>query len=172
MRRSGSLPFVVILGLLVAAAAGWHFFRAGRQAASWDRAVPIPVAGMEPGTVRLVQGFWVARQPGGQFYVFLNKDPHGLHPFEWVESEGVFRSPVLCCDKGPHDEVYRIDGTCKANNCNSSPPASLYRVDARLDGEQLLVVPDRVVSGGFPPVSWWEQVQMKYRYWRDTGRWE
>lgn len=122
------------------------------------------------GTVRLVKGLWVTLQNNGEFFVFLNKDPHGGHPFEWMESEGVFRSPELCCANGPHDEVYWIDGTCKANNCNTRPPASLYRVDSKIVGDQLVIAPERVVSGGIPTVPWWRQLQLEHEKWKETRR--
>lgn len=126
-------------------------------------AIAIPVTGHESGTVRLVEGLWIARQPGGDFYAFLNEDPDGGHPFEWIESEQVFRSPELCCANGPHDEVYRIDGTCKLGPCNTNPPGRLYRVDAKVEGQFLLVVPDRVISGGIPTVPWWQQFEANRR---------
>lgn len=168
VRLLGKIRYGVVIGLLIGTAVGWFSYRGWRQASSWEQAVTIPVADFEPGTVRLAEGLWVARQHNGEFFVFLNKDPHGGHPFEWVESEAVFRSPKLCCANGPHDEVYWIDGTCKANNCNTRPPGSLYRVDSKAEGDYLLAVPGRIVSGGIPTVPWWRQMQMEYEKWRNV----
>ncbi|CCF85071.1 hypothetical protein [Nitrolancea hollandica] len=111
---------------------------------SSERVIDIPVAGFQPGTVRLIQGLWVARQPDGEFFVFLNRDPHLLHPTQWVEPRHLFISPA-------HGEVYGIDGVCRAGPCNARPPGSLYRVASKLDGDRLAIYPERPISGGIHP---------------------
>lgn len=113
-------------------------------APSPERVITIPVTGFQPGTVRMVQGLWVARQPDGEFFVFLNRDPHMLHPTQWVEPRHLFISPA-------HGEVYGIDGVCREGPCNSRPPGSLYRVASRLEGSRLVIYPERTISGDIPP---------------------
>lgn len=113
-------------------------------APSPERVIAISVSGFQPGTVSMVQGLWVTRQPDGEFIVFLNRDPHKLHPTQWVEPRRLFISPA-------HGEVYGIDGVCRAGPCNSRPPGSLYRVQSELEGNRLVIYPERTVSGGIHP---------------------
>lgn len=113
-------------------------------APSPEQVISIPVSGFQPGTVRMVQGLWIARQPDGEFFVFLDRDPHKLHPTQWVEPRHLFISPA-------HGEVYGIDGVCRAGPCNSEPPGTLYRARATLDGDRLVIYPERSVSGGIHP---------------------
>lgn len=114
----------------------------------FEERMVLAVGDQEPGSVRLKQGLWVARQMDGEYRVFLNIDPHGFHPFEWMEGESRFRSPSLGGMNGPHDETYGIDGLCVAGPCNSRPPGELYRIRAEVKGEQLIVFPTQIVDGG------------------------
>lgn len=150
-RRRGGLMrrilwAILVLVVLVLGAVGWYW--GARLTASRTAATPvtIPVAGYAPGTVRLDHGLWVARQPSGEFYVFLNRDPHRGEPLNWVESQGLFMQAAS----------YQIDGTCYEGPCDNSPGMGLYLVESRLEGENLVVNPGKVLRGGMrPEPSWW-----------------
>lgn len=110
-----------------------------------DIAVVIPVATYAPGTVRLDQGVWVARQPSGEFYVFLDRDPHRGQQLNWVEARGMFMQAA----------VYLPDGSCLEGPCSAGPGNGLFQVEARLEGNHLVVFPGRVISGGLTPTPAW-----------------
>jgi len=122
-------------------------YLAARPGASRTASAPvtIPVAGYAPGTVRLDHGLWVARQPSGEFLVFLNRDPHRGEPLNWVESKGLFIQAA----------IYTIDGVCYEGPCDNSPGQGLYLVESRLEGENLVVYPDKILRGGLNPEPAW-----------------
>lgn len=130
-----------ILGLAAILAATYWLRRPIPPAAP----VTIPVAAYAPGTVRLDHGLWVARQPGGEFYVFLDRDPHKGERLNWVVSHRMFEQAA----------VYRIDGSCFEGPCDSSPGGGLFRVKSHLEGDNLVVYPDQFISGGFHPEPAW-----------------
>lgn len=109
----------------------------------WDQAVVIPVIGQRPETVRFEQGLWIARQRDGEFYAFLNVDPHGHHPTAWDVQKGIFFASF---SSGGFGEGYAIDGRCIVGPCPVG--GGLYRVASKLDGNRLLALPSDVVAGG------------------------
>jgi hypothetical protein len=130
--------------LLVAALVGWYLSAKGRPTAD-DVALVIPVGAYAPGTVRLDQGVWVSRQLGGEFMVFLDRDPHRGQRLNWVAEKGLFMQAA----------AYQADGRCVEGPCSVGPGMGLFRVEARLEGENLVVYPGRVISGGFNPEPAW-----------------
>ncbi len=110
----------------------------------WDAALVVPAANQPPGSARLVANLWVARQPAGDFRVFVDLDPTNQRPTVWMPDEDLF------CP-GPDTgggACYSIDGRCFSGPCVNPGYASLYRVAARQEGDTLRVLPDRVISGG------------------------
>jgi nitrite reductase/ring-hydroxylating ferredoxin subunit len=124
---------------------GWFVLGRGRAPGANDQPLMIPVAQYGLGTVRLDHGVWVARQPTGVFYVFQNRDPHKGQPLNWDASTGFFMQAA----------TYRMDGSCVEGPCNSTPRQGLYRVESRLEGQNLVAYPNRVISGGFSPEPAW-----------------
>lgn len=120
--------------------------------------VAIPVSGYATGTVKFDHGLWVARQSNADFYVFLNRDPHRGEPLNWVEGKGLFMQAAS----------YGIDGSCLEGPCNPGPSQGLYRVDTRLDGENLIVYPQVIISGGLNPESTWV-TDLKHFFAKMTG---
>lgn len=120
--------------------------------------VAIPISGYVAGTVKFDHGLWVARQSNGDFYVFLNRDPHLGEPLNWVEAKGLFMQAAS----------YGIDGICHEGPCNPGAGQGLYRVDSRLDGENLIVYPQVIISGGLNPDSTW-MTDLKHFLARMTG---
>lgn len=113
---------------------------------SWEEAIVIPVGTMNPGTVQLLRGVWVARQPDGPFSVFLNQDPHNGHPTDWDQGKGLFITQA-------NGATYRIDGTCNSGPCDSRPGSGLYVMKSKVEGDRLLVLPKVIISGGHRPRS-------------------
>lgn len=138
-------PKRVIVAMALALAAVVLAVARLRPAAAEDTALIIPVAAYAPGTVRLDQGLWVARQPDGEFFVFLDRDPHRGQRLNWVESKRLFMQAA----------AYRADGSCLEGPCSAGPGQGLFRVEARLEGENLVVYPGRVISGGLDPTPAW-----------------
>jgi len=145
LQLSRKMGIGVVFGLLLVLGAGWFSYRQWKQASSFEGAVTSSVADFLPGTVRLVEGLWVARQQNGEFFVFLNRDPHKGQPLNWVESKGLFIQAAY----------YGIDGKCQGGPCNGDPPGGLYRVGSHLEGQTLTVYPQKIISGGFNPEPTW-----------------
>jgi hypothetical protein len=99
--------------------------------------VRVPVGDQSPGTVRAVPGLWVARQPDGTFDVFLDQDPHNDQPTRWDQARGLFMTPS-------NGAVYGLDGVCRQGPCGTG----LFRVEARRDGDELVVRPGMIEWGG------------------------
>jgi hypothetical protein len=128
---------VILAAVAAAALLGWYVGRPETD----DMFLVIPVATYTPGTVRLDQGVWVSRQPDGAFMVFQDRDPHRGQRLNWVEARGLFMQAA----------IYRADGSCETGPCG----LGLFRVEARLEGETLVVYPGRVISGGLDPTPAW-----------------
>lgn len=128
---------------LAAAAAllAWYAWRPQTDAA----VLLIPVATYAPGTVRLDQGVWVSRLPDGEFFIFLDRDPHRGQRLNWDENNRVFAQAA----------IYRPDGSCITGPCSAGPGNGLYRVEARLQGDTLVVYPGRIISGGLEAMPAW-----------------
>lgn len=139
-QRSGWVALTALLVVIVCVA----MLRAHAGARRWDQAQRIEVAGIQPGTAQLMHDLWVVRQTDGRFAVFLNRDPHCGEPTAWNELRGQFVSP--------HGETYTINGACIAGPCGAG---SLYRVEARLEGMHLKVLPNRIISGGVRDATPW-----------------
>lgn len=131
--------------VIVAILFSWFIFRSIQDLYRWQTGKLVKVSQFQPGTVHQVEALWIARQPDGEFYVFLDRDPHLDHPTEWVESKNQFVSPA-------HGETYSIDGRCLAGPCGAG---SLYRVAARQEGDYLRILPDEIVSGGVVDGTSW-----------------
>jgi hypothetical protein len=113
------------------------------EARAWQMAVHVPIAGFQPGTVRLVQGLWITNQPNGEFYVFQNRS--SFYPdrtLRWVDKDSQFEEPISSAR-------YGIEGVGQFG-----PAGRLYRVESRRDGENLLALPTRIVSGGPGTPAW------------------
>lgn len=136
---------VALVFTFILVAVGWYAWARTAAPRSTDAELVVSISGYGPGTVRRDGGVWIARQPSGQFYVFLDRDPHRGQPLQWVEAQGMFMQAAS----------YGIDGVCRQGPCDPSPGQGLYRVESRLEGEHLIVHPQRVISGGFNPEPSW-----------------
>lgn len=107
-----------------------------------------------PGTAQLVQGYWVARLPTGEFRVYMNVEPHSGQPLYWwpsdhevhVDWQALWRDGSFFReDPTPKDhfgspvygEVYSIDGRCVGGPCDQR---GLIPVPAAVRGKRLVLV--------------------------------
>lgn len=72
-----------------------------------------------------------------------------------VESKGLFIQAAF----------YGIDGICHGGPCDPSPGQGLYRVESQLEGQNLTVYPQKIISGGFDQESSWV-TNLKYFFTR------
>jgi hypothetical protein len=134
MRIRRLLIGVAALVLLVG---GWLGYRAWREAQAWRTALVIPVGGLQPGTVQKLQGLWVARQPDGEFRVFLPfSDFYPDRAVQWDAATQRFVEPASSAQ-------YTIDG-----RGFFGPAGNLYQVAFRKEGKTLIVLNTKVTSGG------------------------
>jgi nitrite reductase/ring-hydroxylating ferredoxin subunit len=145
---------VALVGAICLLLIGWYVLDRAKAHRANDQPLIIPIAEHRPGTVRLDHGVWVARQPTGVFYVFQNRDPHKGQPLNWDAATGLFMQAAS----------YRMDGSCVEGPCNSTPEQALYRVESRLDGQNLVLYPNRVISGRFrPEPTWVSELKLFFR---------
>jgi len=94
--------------------------------------------GQEAGTVRNAANLWLARQPSGEFAVFVNEDPYGS-PLLWTPDAVAFQSQL-------GHESYGLEGGCERGNC----AGDLCRLRAQASAE-LLLIWGRRYAGGLCP---------------------
>lgn len=123
-------------------------YRRWTEERAWRTAIQVPVGGFQPGTAKLTQGLWIARQTNGKFWVFLDRsDFNSDRPLRWVEADLQFEEPISSAR-------YDMNGLGQFG-----PARQLYRVDAQLSGHSLLILPTRIISGGPGEPAWLQDLR-------------